>query len=256
MISNKNRPTKKRLKLDENELDALVEEIVADGLPEGIFGVMDNTMDRMVKLEKAAARKPKKLIPRKPERALPKMLINKPRLPEEAKGLDINNVVNVPESMLRKIANNVDRNTSELNNLLLSSLVPLLLSYETGTNYAKAALRDGLNLEIDFDEGLGEAVKHIGYLNVIQFYVKRSRIPIEVKKLFIGEFAKLLAQQTLSSLVETNKIQDRHKLAQELQAVVYSGKQKKATVHSLTDRNPDKDENTKRPPVAVKRRTP
>lgn len=257
MISNKDKQKKRRLELTPEELEEFVDEIVGDGPDEGIFGILDNTIeraDREAKAFKAArSQKPKKAVLRKPN-VLPKMAINKPRLPEEAEGVDVANVISVPEHMLKRIAKSVDTNTAEMNNLLLASLIPLMLSYDTGTNYAKAAMRDGLNIEIDFDEGLGEAVKHIGYLNVLNFFIKKSRLPISIKKRFMETFADKLAERTLNALVEVNKINDRQKIAQELQAVVYSKNQKKSTVHSVNDKAVDQEAPT-RPVASVKRRS-
>ena len=242
MISDKKKKSKP-LNLDTDELVDLVDEIVGDGLPEGIFGVLDNTLDRVsneAKQEKrfrknqAAALKAKKKVPK--HRSLPKLPINKPGLPSEADGVDIANVVSVPESLLRKITSGIDKRTSEVNNLLLSSLIPLMLSYDTGTSYARAAMRDGLNVEIDFDTGLAEAVKHIGYLNVLFYYVKKSKIPVSLKKKFMFHFAEALSNQAISALIDSNKVQDRQKIAQELQAVVYSGQQRKTTVHKAGTR--------------------
>lgn len=242
MISDKKKK-RKPVSLNEKELDALVEELVEDGLPEGIFGVLDNNLDRVAdeakrekQLKKLRERKPAKLKDRKP-RALPHIPISKPGLPPEAEGVDVANIVKVPESLLRKIATGIDKRTAEASNLLLASLIPLMLSYDTSTSYAKAAMRDGLNVEIDFDSGLAEAVKHIGYLNVLFYYIKKSKLPVSVKKKFMYTFAEALSNQAMHALVDSNKIQDRQKISQELQAVVYSGQQRKTTVHKVDDKH-------------------
>ena len=156
---------------------------------------------------------------------------------------------------LRKIAGGIDKNTANVNKLLLENLIPLMLSYETGTSYARAAMRDGLNVEIDFDTGLAEAVKHIGYLNVLFFYIRRSRLPRSVKERFMFKFADDLAAQALTSLIESNKIQDRQKIAQDLQAVVYSGQNRKTTVHNAHEHKPEDQQRSRMPVAAVKRRS-
>lgn len=255
MISDKKKK-RKPLRLNEKELEDLVGELAGDGLPEGIFGVLDNNLDRAA--DEARNAKPKKLAKavKRPLRTLPKMQINTPGLPTEAEGIDLANVVNVPERLLRKIAGGIDKNTASVNKLLLENLIPLMLSYETGTSYARAAMRDGLNVEIDFDTGLAEAVKHIGYLNVLFFYIRRSRLPRSVKERFMFKFADDLAAQALTSLVESNKIQDRQKIAQDLQAVVYSGQSRKTTVHNAPEHKPEEQPQRPRTPVAaVKRRS-
>lgn len=258
MISDKKKK-RKPLQLNERELEDLVEELAGDGLPEGVFGILDNNLDRAAdEAKQSKLPKFKKKIG-KPLRTIPKLQINKPELPTEAEGLDLGNVVNVPEKLLRTIATGVDRNTAGVNKLLLETLIPLMLSYDTGTSYARAAMRDGLNVEIDFDSGLAEAVKHIGYLNVLFFYIKRSKLPRSVKERFMFKFSDDLAAQAMHTLVETNKIHDRQKISQELQAVVYSGQQRKTTVHNVGEKQqqgqPAAQTQGRTPVAAVKRRS-
>lgn len=232
---------KRPLKLSPKELENLVDELVGDGLPEGIFGVLDNNIDR-AEAEAAAhkARRPKKIQPKKLS-VLPKMKINQPTLPEEAIGQDVTNVVSVPATLLKRIARGIDTRTAEINSLLLTELIPLLLSYDTGTKYARAAMKDGLNVEIDFDEGLGEAVKNIGYLNLLFFFIKKSKLPKALKKKYMYRFSDALAAHTLSAILDANKVQDRHKMTQELQAVVSLGQTKKTTVHTSGDKKSEDD---------------
>lgn len=203
-----------------------------DFCPEGIFGLVDKALDK-VETSGGAVRKPKKLVPRAP-RALPSFNINRRQMPKENENVEFENVVSVPDSLLREIAHNIDARTADLNKTL-THLLPLLLSYETSTNYTRAALKEGLNLEIDFDEGLAEAVRQIGYLNVLFHFIKKSKLPKSLKQHYMMHTATKLSEHTIQSLVDANKLQTKKKQLQELQAVVYSQKENKTRVHSKDD---------------------
>lgn len=215
------------LRLTPEDLEKLVDEIVGEGLPEGIFGVPETPKFQTTKeRERVAKARPS------PKRALPRIEVKRPSLPEGVKDKPIANVVNVSDATIKTVAAGIDKNTAEFNSLLLTQLLPLLLSYESGTGYAQAALRDCLNVEMEFDVGLSDAVRHIGYLNVVSFFVKRSPLPASIKKHFLTVFAEQLATRSLDALVEGNKAQDRHRMAQDLQAIVYSKSSKKMTSHA------------------------
>lgn len=208
-----------------------------DLCPEGIFGLVDSVLDRVEEHGAAAEpRRPRKAVPRAP-RALPSFKINKRQAPATSEKVDFENVVSVPESLLREIAQGIDTRTAELNKTLVH-LLPLLLSYETSTNYTRAALKEGLNLEIDFDEGLAEAVRQIGYLNVLFHFIKKSRLPKSLKRRYMMHIADKLSEHTIQSIVDTNRVQVKKRQLQELQAVVYSQKENKTRVHTKDDPKP------------------
>lgn len=207
--------------------------------PEGIFGLVDKAIDRMeAEGDAPAPRKPKKIVPRAP-RALPSFKINRRQMPKSTESVDFENVVSVPDSLLREIAQSIDARTADLNKTL-AHLLPLLLSFETSTNYTRAALKEGLNLEIDFDEGLSEAVRQIGYLNVLFHFIKKSKLPKSLKQHYMMHTATKLSEHTIQSLVDANRLQTKKKQLQELQAVVYSQKENKTRVHTKDDqKTPD-----------------
>ena len=192
--------------------------------PEAIFGRLDDAMDDMER------RNPKPLRPAKP-RSIPPISISTSR-DQAIPGVEYANVVNVPKSMLRLMTSTIDKDTAKLNKLFIRNLLPLLLSYQTSTNYARAALKEGLNIEIDFDAGLKDAVDYVGYLNVVMHFIKGSNLPVSVKKRFVNKFSDKLAEAAVTKLVETNKSQTHQSQMRELQAVVYERKAQKMTVHT------------------------
>jgi hypothetical protein len=195
--------------------------------PEDIFGIVDEAIDRIEKT------RVKPTLKKKPS-SIPKVQIKKSQVPDEMHKVDAGNVVYVPESELRKVATRLRMNTNELNTLLLKQLMPLLLSYQTATNYTSAALKEGLDVDVAFDPGLADCIKHVGYLNVVMHFVRKSKLPVALKKRFMSKFSDLLAERSIIAMVEENKAEDKRVQMRDLQAVVYSRNTKKAEVKSPT----------------------
>lgn len=191
--------------------------------PDEIFGIVDDVLDT---LERDNRRPKPKAKPRR--KTLPEMQIKRRPAPPELSKVEAANVVYVPEVVLKRLAHTLNVETKELNRLLIGKLMPILLSYQASTNYTRAALKDGLDLEIDFDQGLLECVKHVGYLSVVMHFVKKSQLPTSVKKRFVNKFSDILAEQAVAMMVEENKNERKKAIFQEsLQAVVYSRQQNK-----------------------------
>ena len=194
-----------------------------------IFGLVDEALDRVERNGR-----PKKVKPRNPS-ALPKLKVRRSAISDEMSKVSLGNAVYVPDSVLKSLTSSLNKETGSANTLLLKHLMPLLLSYQTSTNYARAALKEGLDIEVDFDPGLADCIKHIGYLNVVMHYIRRSKLPLSVKKRFIAKFSEGLATQAVTSMVEENKLQTRKTLQDHLEAVVYSRQKDKVEVRKQAD---------------------
>ena len=227
--------------------------------PEDIFGIVDEAMDNM-ELRNPRRPKPKPALKRARPSAIPPMRV-KTSTDGAPKGVEFANVVKVPKNVLSLMASNVERDTDKLNKLFLQQLLPLLLSFDTSTSYARAALKEGLNIEIDFDEGLRDCVDFVGYLNIVMHFIKGSRLPLSVKKRFVNKFSDKLAEQAVMKLIETNKAQTHQQQMRELQAVVYERGKKKMTTHTKNDEEPASDlkrgrleTSTHESPAAIRRK--
>lgn len=197
--------------------------------PEEIFGLVDEALDE---LERANP-KPKA---KKRRQALPEIKIQRRSSPMELDVVDAANVVYVPDIVLKRLARSLNVESRELSHLLISKLMPLLLSYQAATGYTRAALKDGLDIEVDFDSGLMECVKHVGYLSVVMHFIKKSQLPPSVKRRFVNKFSDKLAEQAVALMVDENKAERKKALLQEsLQAVVYSRQQNKTATKSQGD---------------------
>ena len=194
---------------------------------EDIFGIVDDALDS---IERHRPTKRRVVSKKTRPTVMPKMKVRRSEVPEGLNKVEAANVVYVPDSVLHSLTATLNVETKKLNSLLLQKLMPMLLSYQTSTRYASAAVKEGLDVDLDFDPGLLDCVHHIGYLNVVTHFIKQSRLPIEIKKRFMRRFSDLLAEQAVSAMTTSNAAQAKKTQFQELQAVVYSRQKNKTEV--------------------------
>lgn len=152
---------------------------------------------------------------------MPKLEINYGNMmPPEAEGLSLDNVVRIPDDILKRVARKTERRTQELSKLLLDSSAPAMLSYDAASNYVKAALSDGLKIDVEIDRGVLEVVKDMARLDVVFFYLKRLALPQSMKKRFMKTFVDELSKASLETMHKTNKSDAVSSQLRELEAVV------------------------------------
>lgn len=142
--------------------------------------------------------------PIKEEPPIPEIPVNLSSLPPEFDRIKYGNVVNVSASDLQDTSKAITRNTSVLSEKLLQTILPLLLSYSSATNYTQAVLKEGLGLDIAFDPGLEEVVKHIGYLAVTHHFVRNSKLPKSTKRTYLDKIAENLSAKTVERVFSVN----------------------------------------------------
>ena len=213
--------------------------------PDEIFGIVDDALDhveRTGRVPKALAAK------RQKARSIPNVKIKKSHVPHELTKVDAGNVVYVPTSELQKLATALGVETEALNRLMIRHLMPTMLSYQASANYARAALKEGLDVEIDFDPGMLDCVMHVGNLNVIMHFVRRSKLPMSVKRRFINRISDKLAEHAVQAMIAANKVEERRQQMQELQAVVYERSKDKMARKTNTPEEPSPQRPTARKP--------
>lgn len=201
-----------------------------------IYGVVDDAIDRVERdgrVPRPASNRPRRTM-------LPKMDVKRSKPPAELASVNAGNVVYVPARELEAMTKMLGVQTSSLSNLMIRSLLPTMLSYQAATNYARAALKEGLDVEIDFDPGMLDCLMHVGNLNVIMHFVRQSKLPRSVKRRFINKVSDKLAETAVQAMVDVNKLEERKIQMQELQAVVYERSKNKTSHHSSADADVDK----------------
>ena len=214
----------------------------SEELPEGIFGFMDEFADEDKKTSRRRSSKPglglatrpklqkrtptkvvrkRRLEPVSGDKVMPELAINYGRaLPKEATGLTLDNVVSIPEELLKQITDRTQLNARKLSDIMLLNSAASVLSFDAASSYVKAVLDDGLGIEVDIDRGVLEVVKELARLDVIFFYVKRLNLPQALKKRFMHVFTDDLARQSLTAMNKTNKSEQFSNQLRELEGVL------------------------------------
>lgn len=141
-------------------------------------------------------------------------------LPPEADGLNLDNVVSIPEDVLRKVARTTETRTKKLSKLMLNSVTPSMLSYDAASNYVKAVLSDGLKIDVEVDRGVLEVVKELSRLDVINFYMKRLSLPKALKEHFMKTFIEELSKTSIENMKKVDKGEAFSAQLREMEAVV------------------------------------
>ena len=169
---------------------------------------------------------------------MPKLEINyDSMMPPEAEGLKLENVVSIPEDILRSVARKTEQRTKALSRLLLNGSAPAMLSYDAASNYVKAVLSDGLKIDVDVDRGVLGVVQDMARLDVVHFYLKRLSLPKSMKKQFMSTFIDELSKASLETMLKTNKSDTISSQLRELEAVVYKRSEHQAKEQNAKARN-------------------
>jgi hypothetical protein len=186
--------------------------------------------------------KPPKPVPKRTPGVMPQLEINyASMMPREAEGLALQNVVSIPESLLKSVARKTERRTKDLSQLLLTNSAPSLLSYDAASNYVKTVLADGLKIDVDIDRGVLEVVKELARLDVVFFYLKRLSLPRSLKKRYMQRFIDELSKASLETMQKTNKSDAISSQLRELEGVLvkhseHQAKQGAVRTHNAKDK--------------------
>lgn len=160
---------------------------------------------------------------------MPSLEINyESTLPERAEGLELENVVSIPEEVLQKVVRKTERRTKELSRMMLNAVTPSMLSYDAASNYVQAVLSDGLKIDVEVDRGVLEVVKEMSRLDVIFFYMKRMQLPKSLKEKFMHTFIEEMAKSSLESMKKQDKSESFSSQLREMEAVIMKRSERQA----------------------------
>lgn len=205
---------------------------INEDIPEGIYGKIDMPADNSTKHGHRIGKHyvmmtdllpvPKTIKKReRNDRQMPDLPINyESRLPPEAEGLNVENVVTVPDTALKRVVKRSEKRTKNLTRLMMDNITPSMIAFDSASNYVKAALRDGLNLEVEVDRGVLDVVKELSRLDVVFFYVQRLNIPKSMKKHFMATFIEELSKSSIETMRKTDTSARMSSQLREMEAVV------------------------------------
>ncbi len=144
---------------------------------------------------------------RRKTRVLPEIKINydNATLPAEAAGLDLMNVVNIPDQLLKNLSLSIEGKTKDAAKLILLSAATSILSYDAASSYAKTVLRDGLAIDVSVDNGVGDVLRDMTRMDLLFYYVKRLQIPQPMKRLYMATLVEELAKRAAATLDKADK---------------------------------------------------
>lgn len=184
-----------------------------------LFETKINSAIKKVRIKDKAKKPEKKTKVKLP--SVPKLKVDYKgsSLPKEAEGLQLDNVVGMPISLLKKLSKSTTLKTKELSQLMLD-LTPFLLSYDLASKYVQTTLKDGLNIEVDMDVSTLEVIKDISKLEIITHFVNTLKLPKEYKDRFINSFIDKLAEASHVKMEKVAKGDSISKQIQELHGVL------------------------------------
>lgn len=218
-----------------------------------IVGLIDTVDQAISRFENNG--KPRVVVKKKskPQRksGMPGLEIQDPGRPDV--DVPLANVVDVPEALLRTIAKQVDDNTASFSDMLLKRMIPLLLCYDTGVSYSTAAMRDGIGIELEFEEGVRDAVKSVGQLMVMYHFIRKAKLPRDIKKRFMEQLTDKFATDAIESMKKANNIQKIHDDLNNLAAVVSTSKGVQVATREEYDKRKAKEQGPKASRVRSRR---
>jgi hypothetical protein len=226
----KNKSKKKRAK------DGDLFGVNAD-LPEGIFGIIDDvspllnpeTLHPTPWEAEAEKRQNKRRRERSRNRGveaqihIPGARINEDMYSDNVPDLEYENVVEVPEQLLKRVTRRSDKRTRDLSDLMLSRIMPSIMALEASQSYVTTALRDGLNIDVEMDSSMFEAIKSITNLDMLFFFLKKSSMPLKFRKQFMSTVVDEMAKNTVSDMQTAAKTKTREKAMAEMQSYITRG---------------------------------
>lgn len=154
--------------------------------------------------------------------------IKKTPLPKGGEHITFDNVVNVSEETLQSVLNTTNRSTKKIVKTLLQHIIPTALSYDNATTYIEAALKDGLDIDLEIETDVLVALNQLSKLSIIYSYCRQIELPARVRQRYLegvtDEFVKEL-------MVEMKKSNNTRKYSQTLREAVAHVKSKNSHVN-------------------------
>src|SRR5690606_21721969 len=187
-------------------------------LPEGIFGILDDisplfTPDRLhdTPWDKDQKQKRRSARRRKSDASYRKAIkaqslhINDRAYSNDLPDLEYENTVEVPEELLRTVRHKTDLRTKDFSQMLMSRILPSLLGLDAAQSYVTAAMRDGLDIDVEFDDSVLEAVKNLTNLDLLFYFIRRSSLPKKYKHRFLETVVEETAKNAVSKMDNKDK---------------------------------------------------
>uniref|UniRef100_S5VM91 Uncharacterized protein n=1 Tax=Pseudomonas phage PaBG TaxID=1335230 RepID=S5VM91_9CAUD len=109
------------------------------------------------------------------------------------------NEIEVPDHILAEVREGTQAKEEVLRNTLLES-ASLLFAHHDASNFVEAALRDGLDMEIELDEAIPDALVPISRLNIVTSIVNQMSLPEKMKNTLLMRLSIKTADEVILAL--------------------------------------------------------
>lgn len=110
------------------------------------------------------------------------------------------NEVEVPDSLLVEVRQQTLDREEQFRTALFES-ASLLFAHEDASNFVEAALRDGLGMELEMDDAIGDAFVPLSRLNTLVTFINlTSGLPDQVKKTLLARLTIKTADEMILAL--------------------------------------------------------
>lgn len=109
------------------------------------------------------------------------------------------NEFDVPDSLLAEVRERTQAREEALRTTLLES-ASLLFAHQDASNFVEAALRDGLDMEIELDEAIPDALVPISRLNIVTSVINQMSLPEKMKNTLLMRLAIKSADEVILAL--------------------------------------------------------
>lgn len=109
------------------------------------------------------------------------------------------NEIEVPDHVLAEVREGTQAKEEVLRNTLLES-ASLLFAHHDASNFVEAALRDGLDMEIELDEAIPDALVPISRLNIVTSIVNQMSLPEKMKNTLLMRLSIKTADEVILAL--------------------------------------------------------
>jgi len=204
-------------------------------LPEGIFGILDDISplftpeslhetpwDKEQKRRTSERRKRDSRSYRKAIKAR-SLEINRDAYSDDLPNLQYENTIEVPEELLTNVKRKTDIRTKDFSQMLMSRVLPSLLGLDAAQSYVTSAMRDGLGIEVEFDDSVLEAVKGLTNLDLLFYFIRRSSLPKKYKHRFLSTVVEETAKSAVLKMDTRDKSEASKKHMKELQSLIVRG---------------------------------
>lgn len=109
------------------------------------------------------------------------------------------NEFDVPDSLLAEVRESTQAREEVLRAALLES-ASLLFAHQDASNFVEAALRDGLDMEIEMDEAIPDALVPVSRLSIVTSVINQMSLPEKMKNTLLMRLAIKSADEVILAL--------------------------------------------------------